>query len=305
MIPPKTRSVLTIGNFDGIHLGHQKLLRELLSIAHSKRLQSVVITYDHHPKYTLNGENSIRLLTPESHKPYLLEQHGIDRIVLLEFNQQLAHQSAFSFLGDQIVARLSPVFIVTGFDSHFGYHREGTHEFLMKYQDEYDYTVIHVTPELYQDTPVSSSMIRQMLISGDLITANTLLGKPYRLCGKVVKSHGLGRSLGFPTANLDLLDTNQLVPKTGVYISRVFIKGQCFFGLTNIGYSPTLKIQDKMEIETYIMDFSDQIYGEHMALDLIEYIRPEIRFESEAELGKAMLLDLNIARERIEHVSLD
>lgn len=300
-----SRSVLTIGNFDGIHIGHRKLLTELKAISHKHQLPSVLITYDRHPKLTLKGDGSIKILTPDSRKQHLLESMGIDQVKTIHFDRKLAEMSAYSFLRDWIIAPHHPEFIVVGYDSHFGHRREGTFEFLKEFQDRFCYEVIQIDPEMDYGVPVSSTMIRGLLSEGDLGTANRLLGKPYRLYGNVIRAKGIGTALGFPTANLELFDANQLLPKIGVYLSQVLIRGKRFFGLTNIGYSPTLKTQEKLETETYIMDFNDQIDGEQIALDLVDYLRPEIQFRSEAQLQQAMRDDLIIARARIKHVSLD
>ncbi len=302
---PDNRPALTIGNFDGIHLGHRKLLDQLLIISHNHRIPSILITYDHHPRNTLLNAEPLRVLTPECHKEHLLSEIGVDRIVTIHFDRTLAQMTASIFLKDIIKTRFDPQYIVVGYDSHFGHQREGTYDFLRHHEQQYDYRLIRIDPVCYQEMPVSSTRIRSLLIDGDLQTANALLGRYYRLYGKVVKGKGIGMELGFPTANLALDDPNQLLPKVGVYLSIVKVRNKRFFGLTNIGFSPTVKPQDYIEAETYIMDFNAQICGADITIDLVQYLRPEIRFASRAELLQAMKRDLSLAKERIKHVPLD
>lgn len=289
-------SVLTIGNFDGLHLGHQQLLQKVVDLAQAKCLQSVVITYKDHPAFVLRAHPLPKMLCPVIIKQQELLKLGIDKIELLEFTPDLAKTPPLKFLKDYIIPQFHPQIIVMGYDSHFGHLRQGNYEFLCKHSAELGYKVVYVEPYLYEGKPVSSSLIRNLLSAGKIETANKLLGRPYRLIGKVEHSYAKGRKIGFPTANLNLLYPHQLIPHNGIYLSKAFYQEKVFFGLTNIGISPTLKNTGKIEIETHLLDFNGDLYGETLELDLLRYIREEKMFKSIDDLKKAIQNDINLAR---------
>lgn len=285
------KNVVSIGNFDGLHRGHRKLISALLSIASQQHLRSVAISYVSHPAFTLKQNAPTMLLTPSSRKESAIRALGVDEVALLPFDEEFSRLSAERFLHDILIPRFSPEMIVVGYDSHFGYRRRGTHEFLQSHSHQFGFTCQYIEPCLHNGVPVSSSMIRAMLLSGDLSTANSLLERPYTLFGRVVRGAGLGTGLGFPTANLGLEDPHQLIPRQGVYLSRVKWQGRELFGLTNIGTSPTLKKEAKTEVETYIMDFSADLQDAPMELELLAYLREERLFGSREELIAAMRAD--------------
>lgn len=294
-----SKSVLTIGNFDGIHIGHRKLLNRLTDIAADNMLNSVVITFSDHPAFTLNSAATPKLLCPPMLKERELRALGVTYVAMLQFTAELAQQTALQFLRDYIVPAWKPEIIIMGYDSHFGFSRQGNYNFLTGVAHEFGFRIEYVPPLLADDNPVSSSMIRNLLIRGDIIQANSLLGKPYRLTGEVARGIGKGTGFGFPTANLRLSTPHQLIPKDGIYLSKVHLQDASFFGLTNIGSSPTVKHTGIVEIETYILDFSDDIYGCPMELELLQYLREEKVFKSESELVTAMQQDLSMAQDII------
>lgn len=292
-------SVLSIGTFDGIHLGHRKLLGRVHDIARAEGLKSVIITYREHPALTLRKATAPKMLCPCEIKAQELKKLGIDEVVMLNFTPELARTSALDFLRDYLVALWHPRVIVMGYDSHFGKNREGDRQVFEHYASELNYRVEYVPPELDNGRPISSSLIRRFLATGDLREANRLLGRPYSLLGRV--SHGMarGRDLGFPTANLILNNPHQLIPAEGIYLSRVHFAGNTFFGLTNIGKAPTLKHDGIIEIETFILDFDSDIYGITMQVELLKYLREEKMFADSSELVSAMKQDLANARSLI------
>lgn len=292
-------SVLSIGNFDGLHLGHRKLIGELIAVARQLQLKSVVITYDNHPAEVLQRRLHPRLLLPPLQKARLLKELGVDKVALLHFDEELARVSAEDFLQGQIIGRFAPAAMVLGYDSQFGHQRRGDYAFLQEHQARYGYQLHFVEPLQHGNRVVSSTLIREMLILGDLAEANRLLGAPYTLFGEVAGGSALGRDLGFPTANLRLEDARQLLPQAGVYLSRVRLGGDSFFGLTNIGFSPTLKHSGNVVVETHILDFDRQIYGVPLAVELLQYFREEKMFSGINALREAMLQDLQRARELI------
>lgn len=293
------RSVLTIGNFDGIHLGHRKLLSRVQELAAASKLQSVVLSYTDHPAFTLKSHPKSQVLMPAAAKIKELKALGIDHVELLTFTRELAHTSADKFLKEYLIPVWQPLIIVMGYDSHFGYQREGNVEFLQQHAQAYRYSVEYVEPQLHDGQIISSSMIRKLLASARITEANLLLGKPYALHGIVGHGISKGRSLGFPTANLIPENPHQLVPKSGIYLSRATFEGKQHFGLTNIGCSPTVKHSGLVEIETHILDFDRDIYEAQLELELLLYLREERVFRSEQELAQAISLDVATARKLI------
>lgn len=288
--------VLCIGTFDGIHIGHRKLLQRVVEIADDRKLSSVVISYKDHPAFTLGKNTLPRMLCPSEIKEQELKNLGIEKVALLEFTKELSETSALSFLSDYIIPNWHPKVIVIGYDSHFGKNREGNQKLLEEYQTEFGYTVEYVEPLYHEDKLVSSSLIRECLLSARVREANMLLGRAYRMIGKVCTGTAQGRNMGFPTANLCPLNPHQLIPSDGIYLSRVVIDNSCYWGLTNIGKSPTLKKSRMSEVETYILDFDQSIYDTTIQVEILEYIREEKRFINTNELIDAMKNDLLRAR---------
>ncbi len=292
----KQNSVLTIGTFDGLHLGHQKLLQRVIEIGKAEGLQSVVLSYKDHPAFVLRVHPLPKMLCPAVLKERELKNLSIERVELLNFTSELAKTPPLKFLQEYIIPQFQPKVIVMGYDSHFGHLRQGNYQFLCKHSGELGYRVEYVEPLLYEGKPISSSVIRNLLLQGQLETASFLLGRHYRLLGTIGHSNSQGRKIGFPTANLNLLSPHQLIPKNGIYLSKVYWQGNVFFGLTNIGCSPTVKQTGIIEIETHILDFTGDIYGEYLELDLLRYLREEKMFHSIDELRAAIKSDITTAR---------
>ncbi|MDZ4182774.1 MAG: riboflavin kinase, partial [Candidatus Cloacimonadaceae bacterium] len=200
------------------------------------------------------------------------------------------------FLDEYLIPRFDPKLIVVGYDSHFGHNREGDYRFLLEHSSEYAYELEYIEPCLTGNEPISSTMIRKLLLNGEIESANLLLTQPYRLFGKVTRGLGMGRQMGFPTANLILADAHQFVPRCGIYLSRVHLPAGSFFGLTNIGTSPTVKCSGIVEIETFIIDVDADVYDLDIEIEFLKYIREEKMFDSKASLIKAMHDDLQTAR---------
>ncbi|MCB5252433.1 MAG: bifunctional riboflavin kinase/FAD synthetase [Candidatus Cloacimonadaceae bacterium] len=295
-------TVLSIGTFDGIHLGHRKLLARVQEIARAEQLKSVIVTYRNHPAFTLNKSSALKLLCPPQIKEQELSRLGIDEIEMLNFTPELAQTSAYDFLSEYLIPAWQPRVIVMGYDSHFGKGREGDRQFLQNHASEYGYRVEYVQPALDAGKPISSSLIRRLLQTGNLQEANRLLGRAYCLLGSVCHGQARGRGLGFPTANLTLASPHQLIPAEGIYLSRVHLRGKTFFGLTNIGKSPTLKHSGITEVETFIIGFDSEIYGSTMQVELLKYLREEKMFANSDELIRAMKHDLARAQSLIKEM---
>ncbi len=295
-------SVISIGTFDGIHLGHRHLLERVCELARAQRTESVVITYRDHPAISLKKDADIAVLCPAEIKEQELKRLGIGRVVMLDFSPEFAQTSAISFLEDYLVAKWQPEIIVMGYDSHFGKNREGNRDFLLKHSARFGYRVEYVEALCDSDQVISSSRIRRLLRNREVEEANRLLGRHYQLLGTI--HHGLakGRDLGFPTANMRLNNPRQLIPATGLYLSKVHIKEGSFFGLTNIGKSPTVKLNGIIEVETFLIGFDSDLYGSTMQVELIKYLREEKMFASTQLLQQAMHEDLAQAHELIREL---
>ncbi len=296
------RPVVTMGNFDGIHLGHQILLKEVVARAKALKTQSVVITYDHHPLETICQTVFPYLLSSTEEKVKKLQEMGIDHVLIINFNKEVAGMSADEFVGDVIKKYLNPRELVIGYDSHFGKNRTGGFDFLKSREAEYDYKVDLIPPYRINEEIVSSTMIRNLIKAGELKSANELLGHSYTVTGQVIKGMGKGRTFGFPTINLKIENEYKLIPATGVYLTQVVLDSGRYWSLSNIGFSPTVKASGKSEVETFILNFAGDLYDQYVDIIFIEKMREEIHFSSQGELITAMENDLNLAEQMIrEH----
>lgn len=295
-------TVLSIGTFDGLHLGHRKLLTRVHDIAQAEGLKSVIITYREHPAITLKKDSAPKMLCPSALKKQELISLSIDEVAMLDFTPEMAQITALQFLDEYLIPTWQPSVIVMGYDSHFGKDKAGDRKFIQDHAAVYGYRVEYVEPELDAGVPISSSRIRKLLEAADLKEANRLLGRPYCLLGSVIHGTARGRELGFPTANLTLANPHQLIPAEGIYLSQVHLEGQTFFGLTNIGKSPTLKSTGIIEVETFLIGFDSDIYGSTMQVKLLKYLREEKMFADSNELIRAMQQDLTQAQSLIKEM---
>ncbi len=290
--------VLTIGNFDGVHKGHLALFEKVKEKAKAIKGTSSVMTFDPHPTRIMKPGNGPQLLTPTQQKLKLMEKAGIDVIFCIPFTKQFASISARDFVKKILVEKIGIKEIVVGYDYSFGSGREGNIELLKQLGKDFGFAVNVVKPIHVNHTLVSSTSIRELVQEGNLSEAERLLGRRYQICGIVVKGKNRGgRLLGFPTANLKLID--ELTPKPGVYAVEVLIGDQIYKGLTNIGYNPTFH-NNQFSVETHILDFSENLLGKTVQIDFIERLRDEKTFESIEELGEQISKDITRARKIFE-----
>jgi riboflavin kinase/FMN adenylyltransferase len=285
--------VVTIGIFDGVHLGHKEILRRIRKLASVYKVESVVITLWPHPRFVLQPENSeLRLLTSLDEKISLIEKQGIDNLLILPFTQTLANIPYDRFISDYLVDRLGVRHVVVGFNHHFGKDRKGTFENLLKSAKEFDILAERLDPVIIDNVRLSSSGIRHMIEEGRIAAANKALGYPYFLHGRVIPGNKLGRTLGFPTANIILNEPKKLLPHNGVYAVKVQVAGHRRKGMLNIGIRPTIQ-SDKHErtIEVHLFDFHNNIYGESIHITFFEWLRSEIKFNSLQELQEQLTID--------------
>ena len=290
-------SVITVGTFDGVHLAHQKIIRKAIEIAKIRNGRSVVVTFEPHPREVLNMESTeMKLLTSFQERQELCEQLGVDLLVVIEFNKAFSQQSFRDFYVNYLINRIGLSVIVEGYDHHWGRNREGNIKALFQLGKEYDFEVIQIEQFKHNSIPVNSSMIRNELLNGSVELSAEFLGRPYTLCGKVVPGDRRGRSLGYPTANMELDSYKKIVPKNGIYFVQVQITGARYFGMASIGVRPTFHHDGKRVLEVNIIDFNKNIYGIDLRIDFLQRLRDEWKFDSVDKLIQQMNHDEMLSR---------
>lgn len=274
------KCVATVGFFDGVHGGHRFLINEVIAEAKDKKLPSVVVTFNEHPRSVLKSDYQPSLLTTLEEKLELLSSTGIDACVVLDFTIELSKYSAKEFIQNILFEKLHIEALFIGYDHRFGHNREEGFEAYQKYGRELNMRVIEADKyELQGDEHFSSTQIRQALLQGDLRLANTLLTYPYTFIGKVVGGYKRGRKIGFPTANIWFENREKIVPAVGVYAVNVYLKGSKHMGMMNIGYRPTFSADDSISMEVHIIDFDNDIYEHTIKIELVYRIRDEKKFD--------------------------
>jgi riboflavin kinase/FMN adenylyltransferase len=287
--------VVTIGNFDGVHKGHQALFTKLKDRAKELKGTSLVITFEPHPIKVMSPEKLKPLITVLEQKKELVISQGIDLLLLIKFTMKFSGIAARDFVKDILVDKIRIKEIIVGYDYAFGHNREGNIQLLREMGKEFDFTVTQVEPVYAGNTLVSSTSIRNLILEGKISEANRLLGRDYQLMGEVVEGRRRGKPLlGYSTANLKLPEG--LIPREGVYIVTVELEGRLYQGLTNIGYNPTFK-NKVLSIETHILDFSADIVSQNIKVNFLARLRDEIRFGTAEELSQQITRDIEGARE--------
>lgn len=298
--------VATIGFFDGVHRGHQFLIKQVCDEAKASGMESAVITFDEHPRKVLHQDYQPRLLSTLEEKLILLSRTGIDNAVVLHFDREMAGLSAHDFMEKVLRDRLNVKKLIIGYDNRFGHNRAEGFDDYVRMGHEMGIEVIQSQAFSLDGVNVSSSYIRKLIEKGELELANKCLGYPYAIYGKVVSGYQEGRKLGFPTANLDLSGSGQLVPANGVYGVKVRLQDSMQYrrGMMNIGTRPTFNGKN-LSIEAYIFDFSGDIYGQTLVAAFIHRIRDEHKFDSAEELAEQMRNDAKIIEEQFDKESED
>lgn len=283
--------VATIGFFDGVHLGHRFLINEMREKAAERNMPSAVITFTKHPRAVLNSEYQPRLLNSLEEKSALLSSTGIDYCVLLDFTLELSRLSAEEFISKVLSDRLHVKGLIIGYDHRFGHDRRDGFEQYVEYGKRNGIEVIRASQYDDGNTTVSSSEIRKSILSGDVAKASGLLTYPYQLSGHIVSGYRVGRTLGFPTANIEVDDPLKILPAIGVYAVWVYVRGERHKGMLYIGNRPTLNNGDNISLEVNILDFEGDIYNDEIKVDFIEFVRGDIRFNSLDELKAQLQMD--------------
>jgi riboflavin kinase/FMN adenylyltransferase len=284
-LPAFRRAVITIGSFDGVHLGHQQILEQLKEEARKSDGETVVITFYPHPKHIIDHQGKpIFLLNTPQEKYERLQQAGIDHVVEVPFTREFSEQTAEDYIRDFLANRFHPAKIVIGYDHRFGRNRAGDYQLLLQSSSAYGFDVIEIPEHVLKNITISSTTIRQALQQGDILTANENLGYRYFINAHVVRGQQLGRSIGFPTANLQVVHEKKLIPGIGVYAVFVQINGEGIFrGMMNIGNRPTVDGKE-LSIEVHILNWEKELYGRQVTVSFLEKIRDEIKFNNLEEL---------------------
>jgi riboflavin kinase/FMN adenylyltransferase len=296
---PRTAGVaLTLGTFDGVHRGHRKIIERTVEAAKKNSMQSVLLTFDPHPREVIGRRGDpTYLLTTIDERIALLEHTGLDICVVLPFTRDLSMLDAATFFEEYVVRKLHAAHVVVGVDHAFGRGRSGTAPELQQLGAVHGVDVTVVSEMLLGGRKVSSTAIRNALFSGHVRQATQFLGRPYTLGGIVIRGERIGRSLGFPTANLELQAGNKLLPKNGVYIVAVRIGEEIHDGIMNIGLRPTVSKQMHISLEVHIFITSGDLYGRHLQIALLDRLRDEIRFENREQLSAQIRSDIAFAKE--------
>jgi riboflavin kinase/FMN adenylyltransferase len=292
-------SVVTIGTFDGVHVGHRKILQKLIADARETSLQSVLLTFFPHPRMVLQKDSTIKLLNTIEEKSDILRDMGLDALVIHPFSMEFSRMSATDFVRKVLVEKLKAKKVIIGYDHRFGRNRTANISDLRNFGTLFDFQVDEIPAQEVDAVSVSSTKIRKALEAGDLETATTYLGYHYRLTGLVEKGKGLGRDLGFPTANLKVTADYKLIPAAGVYTVQSRLGGRLVYGMMNIGTNPTVGGHGQ-HIEVHLFDFDQDLYGKELQVELLHRLRDERKFDSlealKAQLGK----DQRLARSLTE-----
>lgn len=287
-------SILTVGTFDGVHVGHQKIIKKLNK--DKQKCRSAILTFSPHPRMVLQKEVTLKLLNTIEEKKILLEKAGLDYLIIEPFTKELSRLTALEFTREILINKLNATKLVFGYDHRFGRNREGTFEQLKEYGELFNFTVEEISVQDIENVAVSSTKIRKALSEGNISVANSFLGYEYMLTGKVVYGKGLGKKWNYPTINIQIEEKYKLIPKTGVYLVRTIITEKQYFGIMNIGYRPTINGKHQT-IEVHLLDFNADLYGKNIQVNLIKRIRDEKKFPSINELFEQIKIDEKNARD--------
>jgi len=288
-------TVVTSGTFDGVHIGHQKILQRIKEIVifirekEHKYAESVVITYHPHPRLVLFPDQSnLFLLSTLEEKINLMEKHGVEHLLIIPFNKEFSQTSSEDFIQNILINRLNTKKLVIGYDHRFGKNREGSFEYLQANQHLYPFQIEEISRQDIDNVAISSTKIRNALMQGKIEMANEYLGHFYMLSGQVVEGNQIGRTIGYPTANIAIQEKHKLIPADGIYAVRILHNDLIYKGMLYIGSRTTLGDDLQKTIEVNIFDFDKQIYGEHLSIELVALLRKEMKFNSIEEMKEQL-----------------
>ncbi len=293
------QSVVTIGTFDGVHIGHKTILKRVVETAKKENLDSVVLTFFPHPRMVLQQNSDIKLLNTIEERTQLLEKTGLDHLVIHPFTHAFSRLTALEYVRDILVNSLKAKKIIIGYDHRFGRNRNADIEDLKEFGKTYNFEVEEISAKEIDDVAVSSTKIRKALDAGDVETANSYLGYNFMISGEVVRGKAIGRTINYPTANLKLKENYKLVPKNGVYVVQSQINSENIFGITSIGTNPTVGGKEKT-IETHFLNFNKDLYGKEITIEFLKFIRDEETFDSVEILRQEIIKDEKFAKQYLQ-----
>lgn len=297
-LPQFNKAVITIGSFDGVHKGHQKILERLNQLAHQIDGESILITFDPHPREVIfPNADDLNLLSDVEEKVALFKKYGLDHVVIVPFTVAFSQLNPREYIEKFLVANFNPAYIVIGYDHRFGLNRSGNINMLLDAREKYNFEVEEIKKQDLQDIAISSTQIRNALSSGDISKANVFLNHFYTLRAKVVHGNKIGGSIGFPTANLKVFNKKKLIPQEGIYAVVIRVDEEAYKGMLYIGKKPTISDAEELTIEVNIFDFDANIYDQTVGLDFVEYIRGDQKFDSLEDLKQQLILDRIKAKE--------
>lgn len=284
------QNIMTIGNFDGLHLAHQKILKTIKKTADFKKNSiKSLLTFENHPKSFFTNKN-FKLLTSLDEKMGLLKKFDIDFVFIERFDEKIANLSAADFIKKILIDKLNLSTLIIGDDHTLGKNKEGNYEFLKNISKKFNFEIIRIDPIFFERKRVSSTNIRKLIKSGNILQANKMLGYKYFVNSKVIEGKKIGRKIGFPTANIETPE-NKLLPPVGVYAVKTIINEKSYLGMCNIGYRPTINKSEKITLEVNIFDFNDDVYNKNIKLLFLDKIRDELNFASINDLIRQLNID--------------
>ncbi len=292
--------IVTIGTFDGVHAGHRAIIHRIISLAQEQSGESVLVTFEPHPRFLINPNHKLKLLTTLDEKKSLLKSLGLDHLIIAPFTQEFANQEAKTYVEDFLIDKIKPAVLIIGYDHHFGKGRSGNLALLEKYAANGHFDLEEISKQQVDDAHVSSTAIRNALDQGDVKEANNLLQSNFELTGTVILGDQKGRTIGFPTANLEIRNDKKLIPAHGVYAVIASVNNKQYKAVMNIGYRPTVNNEKELRLEVHLFDFTEDIYGQELKVEFIERIRDERKFDSFEELKKQIAVDCEKAKEILQ-----
>ena len=296
--PADEASIVTIGTFDGVHLGHQQILKQLIDTSRKSKLKSVLLTFFPHPRMVLQPDISMRLIQTIQEREKVLQKTGLDYLVIHPFSTEFSRLSADDYVKQILVEQLNVRKVVVGYDHRFGRNRTASLEDMYHYADIHEFEVIEINAEKIESTAVSSTKIRKAIDEGNIELANTYLGHSFTIEGMVIDGYKRGRELSYPTANIDLQNQHKIVPKQGVYLVKSKLKGRVVYGMMNIGTKPTFDTT-MPSIEVHFLDWNGNLYGQAVQVELLKWVREERKFSSVEELQTQIQADEQYCRSSI------
>ena len=291
---PKNKTVLTLGTFDGVHIGHKKIIEKLIQNSSWCECESLVLTFFPHPRMVLQDNTEIKLLNTIDERTELLQKSGLDNLIIHPFDQAFSRLTAEEFVSSILVDQFNVKKIIIGYDHRFGRNRTADIHDLIEFGQKYEFEVEQISAQEIDEVSVSSTKIRNALTEGNVKLANDYLGYNYLLTGIITKGKGIGRTLDFPTANLQIQETYKLIPKNGVYIVQSLLENKLVYGMMNIGFNPTVNGESK-SIEIHFFDYEGDLYTKNVQIQLVDRIRDEVKFENLEKLKEQLYKDKTVA----------